>query len=189
MTCLDVKTGINRWTQTTVGSRSIGYGSLIKCANALIVLTEAGELVLVEPNPAAYREIARKSVLVLYCWNHVTLANGRLYARSTSANAQLVALEVAPLSAPLPPLKLVAERGATPEALSLTIRAADGTTLDANQLGRVVLLSTTNLLLPFEQWSIFNPVFTVTNGAGNTKIPRGIDPVCFLLTREKAPSN
>jgi outer membrane protein assembly factor BamB len=189
LTCLDVKTGVNRWTQTTVGSRSIGFGSVIKCANALIVLTEAGELVLVEPNPTAYRELARKSVLSLYCWNHVTLANGRLYARSTSSSAQLVALDVTPVSAPLPSLKLVAERGVTPDALSLTIRAADGTSLDTNQLGRVELLSTTNLLLPLEQWSVLNPPFNARDGVGKVELPWDLEPARFLQAREKAPGN
>ncbi len=189
LTCLDVKTGVNRWTQTTVGSGSIGFGSVIKCANALIVLTEAGELVLVEPNPAAYREIARKSVLDLYCWNHVTLANGRLYARSTSSSAQLVALDVAPVSVPLPPLKLVATQGATPDILSLTVHAADGSPLDVNQLTRVELLSTTNLLLPLEKWSISNPGFNAKDGTGITQIPQGNEPLRFLLVREKAQSN
>jgi hypothetical protein len=189
LTCLDVKTGINRWAQTTVGSRNIGFGSVIKCANALIVLTEAGELVLVEPNPSAYREIARMSVLGLYCWNHVTLANGRLYARSTSSSAQLVALDLASASAPLPPLKLATERGATTNSLSLTVRATDGTSLDTNQLGRVELLSTTNLLLPLDQWSVLNPIFNVRDGVGNMELPWDLDPARFLQAREKAPGN
>jgi hypothetical protein len=188
LTCLDIKTGVNRWTQTTVGSRSIGFGSIIKCANALIVLTEAGELVLVEPNPTEYRELARRSVLSLYCWNHVTLANGRLYARCTSANAQLVALDVAPISVPLPPLQLAAERGATPDSLGLTVRAADGTALDAAQLGRVELLTTTNLLLPVAQWSTNTPAFNAKDGAGSAQIPRGLEPARFLRAREKSKS-
>ena len=186
--CLDAKTGSSRWTQATVGSRSIGFGSVIKCANALIVLTEAGELVLVEPSSAAYREIARKSVLALYCWNRVTLANGRLYARSTSANAQLVALDVAPqaVPTPIPPIKLAAERGATPDLLTLTIRAVDGTALDANQLGRIEFLSAPQLLLPLEQWSVLKPVVNVRNGVGSVDLPGGVEPSLFWQAREKA---
>jgi outer membrane protein assembly factor BamB len=185
LTCLDVKTGVNRWTQSIVGSANIGFGSLIKCANALIVLTEAGELVLVEPNPSAYRELARQSVLGLYCWNHVTLANGRLYARSTSASAQLVALDIAPVALPLPPLKLTAERGAAADLLSLTVRAADGTALDVTQLGRVELLSSTNLLQPLAQWSTNNVTLNAKDGAGSAEIPRGLESARFLRAQEK----
>ncbi len=190
--CLDAKTGNSRWTQTTVGSRAIGYGSVIKCANALIVLTETGEIVLVEPNPSAYREIARKSVLSLYCWNQVTLANGRLYARSTSANAQLVALDVAPASAqllPLPPLMLAIKPSIMPSTLSLSISATDGSILNTNQLERVELLSSTNLFLPIEQWSIYYPPFNASITAGSIEIPLGFESAIFFRAREKAPNN
>jgi len=192
LTCLDVKTGINRWTQTTVGSRSIGYGSLIKCANALIVLTEAGELVLVETNPSAYREIARKSVLSLYCWNHVTLANGRLYARNTSSSSALVALDVAPTSTPptpLPPLMLAIKPSVTPSTLSLSISATDGSILNSNQLERVELVSSTNLFLPLDQWSIHFPAFNASINAGSIEIPLGSESMFFFQARAKASSN
>lgn len=188
LTCLDVEAGSNRWTQSTVGSQNIGFGSLIKCANALIVLTEAGELVLVEPNPAEYREMGRFKVLNRYCWNHVALANGRIYARNTSSNPELVALEVAAAAPPLPRLSLATERGGG-GALTLSVRALDGSDLDPNQTGRVELLSSTNLLAPVAQWSVLNPMWTGTNGLWITEIPLDVEPARFVRTREKAGTN
>jgi outer membrane protein assembly factor BamB len=67
--CLEAATGTNRWAQTVVGSAEISYGSVIRAANTLIVLTEAGELVLVETNPLAYTETDKLKILSLYCWN------------------------------------------------------------------------------------------------------------------------
>jgi hypothetical protein len=47
----------------------------------LIILTEDGDLVLVEATPEAYKEKARASVLGQPCRSQIALANGRLYAR------------------------------------------------------------------------------------------------------------
>jgi len=48
----------------------------------LIVLTEAGDLALVEATPQAYRELARARVFDAGpCRAQIALANGKLYAR------------------------------------------------------------------------------------------------------------
>jgi hypothetical protein len=48
----------------------------------LIVLTETGELLLVEATPAAYREQARTRVFdAAPCRAQIALSGGRLYAR------------------------------------------------------------------------------------------------------------
>jgi outer membrane protein assembly factor BamB len=48
----------------------------------LIILTERGELVLAEPTPQAYRELARVQVFdAPPCRAQTALADGRLYAR------------------------------------------------------------------------------------------------------------
>jgi outer membrane protein assembly factor BamB len=38
----------------------------------------------VEASPAAYREKARAKAVAGKCWNHAAVANGRIYARSTT---------------------------------------------------------------------------------------------------------
>ncbi|MCI0681590.1 MAG: PQQ-like beta-propeller repeat protein [Gemmataceae bacterium] len=59
-----------------------GCGSMILAGDRIIVLTESGELLLVEATPQAYRELARAQVLTSGpCRAQIALANGRLYAR------------------------------------------------------------------------------------------------------------
>jgi outer membrane protein assembly factor BamB len=74
--CVEFKTGKVRWTK-----EKFGCGSMILADGKLIILTEAGDLVLLEPTPAAYREKARASVLTAPCRSPISLANGRLYLR------------------------------------------------------------------------------------------------------------
>jgi outer membrane protein assembly factor BamB len=75
--CVELKTGKVKWTEARYGC-----GSLVLADGKLIVLTEKGDLVLIEPTPAAYREKARAHVFEsLPCRAHIALADGRLYAR------------------------------------------------------------------------------------------------------------
>lgn len=82
LTCLDVETGERRWK----GGR-YGYGQLLLADGHLIVLTEGGDLVLVEATPREHREIARFSALRGKTWNHPALAGGRLLVRNTTEMA------------------------------------------------------------------------------------------------------
>ncbi len=75
--CVEWKTGKVRWSKD-----GFGCGSLVLADNQLIVLSEEGELVLVELSEKGYRETARAAVLKGTCRAHLALANGRLYARS-----------------------------------------------------------------------------------------------------------
>jgi hypothetical protein len=74
--CVELKTGKVRWTK-----EGFGCGSLIVADGKLIVLTENGELVLVDATPAGYRERARAPLLTGSCRAPMALANGRLYLR------------------------------------------------------------------------------------------------------------
>jgi outer membrane protein assembly factor BamB len=75
--CVEWRTGKVRWTQAP-----FGCGTIVLADGRLIVLTERGDLVLVEPSPDAYREISRARVLTAPpCRAPVALADGRLYAR------------------------------------------------------------------------------------------------------------
>jgi hypothetical protein len=58
-----------------------GCGSLIFADGQLIVMSESGELVLIEPTPQAYREKTRAAVLTGPIRAHLTLANGLLCTR------------------------------------------------------------------------------------------------------------
>jgi outer membrane protein assembly factor BamB len=77
LTCLDPTTGERRWK-----SGRLGHGQLLLVAGLLLVQTEDGELVLVEPSPEAYRELARFSVLDGKTWNPPALAGALLVVRN-----------------------------------------------------------------------------------------------------------
>jgi outer membrane protein assembly factor BamB len=75
--CVDLKTKKVRWDR-----EQFGCGSMVLAEGNLIVLTERGDLVLVEATPEAYREKARANVFrALPCRAQIGFANGRLYAR------------------------------------------------------------------------------------------------------------
>jgi len=86
--CLDLATGNERWS----ARGGLGKGGLIASDNKLILLTERGELVVVQADPGRYSELARAKILDGTCWTHPVLANGRIYARSHEGD--LVCLDV-----------------------------------------------------------------------------------------------
>ncbi len=76
--CVDAATGAVVWEQS-----GFGPGQMILAGDQLLALSDKGELVLIEPNPTAYKELARADILDGKCWTTPVLANGRVYARST----------------------------------------------------------------------------------------------------------
>jgi outer membrane protein assembly factor BamB len=77
--CVDAKTGRDLWSKP----KQVGkyHASLLRTGdNKLLLLEEAGELVLLDPDPKEYRELARSKVCG-ETWAHPALANGRLYLR------------------------------------------------------------------------------------------------------------
>jgi outer membrane protein assembly factor BamB len=84
--CIDWKTGKVRWTEA-----DFGCGTVLAAGNKLFVLSETGELVLVEAGGAKYAELARARVLGRALRAHLALAGGRLYARD---NKKLVCWKV-----------------------------------------------------------------------------------------------
>ncbi len=75
--CIDAKTGENRWRKG-----SLGHGSLFFADGHLVVLSEDGQLLLVEASPKGYREKASYQVAQAKHWTVPTLYQGRLYVRN-----------------------------------------------------------------------------------------------------------
>ena len=77
--CIEAATGKKLWTRKDkVGTY---HASLLRTGdNKLLLLEEEGNLVLVDPNPQEYRELARAKICG-NTWAHPALANGRLYVR------------------------------------------------------------------------------------------------------------
>ena len=86
MRCIDWKTGKVRWTEP-----GFGCGVIVAAGKKLFVLSEGGDLVLVEASGDKYQEKARASVLGRSNRAHLALANGLLYAHD---NKKLVCWKV-----------------------------------------------------------------------------------------------
>lgn len=77
--CLDPKTGEDKWKDD-----SFDMGSLLLAGGHLIVLTDKGELGLVEATPAGFKPVVRAKVLSGRTITAPALADGRLYLRNNT---------------------------------------------------------------------------------------------------------
>jgi hypothetical protein len=76
--CIEAKTGKVLWSRPKVGEY---HASLLRTGDEkLLLLEEPGELVLLQPDPKEYKELARTKVCGK-TWAHPALANGLLYLR------------------------------------------------------------------------------------------------------------
>jgi len=88
LACVDVTTGERKWK----GGR-YGYGQILLASGHLVVLTERGDLVLVEANAEEHRELARFSALTGKTWNYPVIVAGRLLVRNQT---QMACYDVSP---------------------------------------------------------------------------------------------
>jgi outer membrane protein assembly factor BamB len=94
LNCIELRTGTLKWAVN-----GFGRGGMILVNTNLLVLTEDGQLVLVQPDPGGYNELARYRAFQFTtdvpgkCWNSPAYSNGRIYARSTTGG---VAVDVSP---------------------------------------------------------------------------------------------
>jgi outer membrane protein assembly factor BamB len=86
LACVDPGTGERKWR----GGR-YGHGQVLLVGDLLLVQTEEGELVLVEPRPDALRELGRFPVFAQKTWNPPALA-GRYLLLRNDIEAALVEL-------------------------------------------------------------------------------------------------
>jgi outer membrane protein assembly factor BamB len=86
--CVETATGKELWKRPGVGTY---HASLLRTGDGkLLMLEEKGDLVLIDPDPKGYRELARAHVCG-QTWAHPALANGRLYVRD---GKELICLEL-----------------------------------------------------------------------------------------------
>jgi outer membrane protein assembly factor BamB len=77
--CVEAGTGKELWQKPKVGKY---HASLLRTGNdKLLMLEDSGNLVLLDPDPKEYRELARSKVCGEQVWAHSALADGRLYLR------------------------------------------------------------------------------------------------------------
>jgi outer membrane protein assembly factor BamB len=88
LTCMERSTGNIVWTH-----RGLGIGSVMLADGKLIVLSDDGELSIVEASPEGYRELVQSRILTGRCWTVPTLANGKIYARNAAGTLVCVELQ------------------------------------------------------------------------------------------------
>jgi outer membrane protein assembly factor BamB len=76
--CVEMATGRVIWTHG-----GFGPGGVTLVDGNLLILSDAGDLVLVKASPVAYAQVARSHVLAGKCWNYASISDGHIYARST----------------------------------------------------------------------------------------------------------
>jgi outer membrane protein assembly factor BamB len=89
--CADATSGELKWSQPGFGAGKKDYSSTIVVGANLLVLTEDGTLLLLEANPAKYRELGRLQVCG-NTWSFPAYAEGRLFVRD---GRQLLCLDLA----------------------------------------------------------------------------------------------
>src|SRR5687767_7840629 len=79
---VNAETGEQNWK----GGR-YGYGQLVLAGDHLVVLTEDGDVVLVNATPERHEEVARFSAIEGKSWNHPVIADGKLLVRNVQEMA------------------------------------------------------------------------------------------------------
>lgn len=82
--CVDLKTGEIKWKQ-----RDFGPGNCILVGDKLVVLSDAGEVVVARANPNAYEELARSDAVSGKCWSTPAFSDGNIFVRSTEQAAKI----------------------------------------------------------------------------------------------------
>ena len=82
--CVEIATGAVHWTQP-----GFGQGNVVLVDGTLLALADNGDLVVVDPTPAAYKETGRIKAVEGKCWSTPAVSNGCIYVRSTQEGACL----------------------------------------------------------------------------------------------------
>jgi outer membrane protein assembly factor BamB len=82
LVCLDAKTGERKWK----GGR-YGHGQILLADRYILVLSESGDLALVEATPEADREVGRFAALDGKTWNAPALSRGSAFVRNDTEMA------------------------------------------------------------------------------------------------------
>lgn len=81
LVAVNLADGKLRWAKD-----NFGYGTTIGIGDALLALTETGELIATKMKPDGYEETGRLQILGKTCWTTPTVAHGRIYARNDQGN-------------------------------------------------------------------------------------------------------
>lgn len=93
--CINLEDGKGKWRERGYGS---GQVLLLPDQDLLFVLSEKGEGVLLQANPAERKELARLPMIEGKTWNHPVIAGNKLFVRN---DQEIACFELAPESHPL----------------------------------------------------------------------------------------
>lgn len=82
LNCVELDTGDVLWSK-----RGFGPGNCILVGDKLVVLSDAGEVVIVRASPDGYEELSRTEVLDGKCWSTPAFSGGKIFVRSTVEGA------------------------------------------------------------------------------------------------------
>ncbi len=152
--CVNIMTGEEVWSHS-----GFGPGGVLLVDGTLMVLSDKGVLVLVEPDPTQYKEIARTQAVTGKSWNVPAVSNGRVYVRSINEAACL------DLSVPAPkPLTVQDPIRLADGSVRFDIAPTDGVAIDASRLGAIEVFTTTNLSTGPTSWFRLSAPLFLTNG-------------------------
>ena len=177
--CVELATGTEQWSVN-----NFGRGGVLLVNDQLLGLTERGALVLIQPSPTAYTELARFQTIPNYssdankCWNVPAVADGRVYVRST---AYAAAFDLS-----VPDLKLDAPQMGPASQMQLTVRTSAGTPVHPNRLTSLEVRATTNLALAPTAWTKLTNALVLTNGVVRlTNVDAGAPRQFFIVSEPK----
>jgi outer membrane protein assembly factor BamB len=98
MECIELDTGKRQWKKRR--RPAFGHGQIILVGDVIVLLSETGELVLVEASPKKFNELAAMPAIEGVTWNNPALSGNLLLVR----NAE----EAACFELPLAPAKVLA---------------------------------------------------------------------------------
>ncbi len=175
--CLDLANN-GEWTWQ---GPEFGTGATLLVDGKILVAAEDGQIVLVEPDPAQYREITRFRATSGRIWNSPALSGGVLYVRATT---ELAAFDVAP--PPPRPVRLGAAWEPTAGRLLLTVADAEGAPLEASRASRIELRTAAEATRPLAEWARAEVTWTWENGVLHGELA-GTDsgPVRFFVVWER----
>jgi outer membrane protein assembly factor BamB len=179
LSCIELSTGNLMWTTT-----NFGMGGLILVNSNILALNETGQLVLIQPNPNAYTELARFQAFQFddsthgKCWNSPSFSDGHIYARSTR---EVINVDVSPP----PSLKLLTPTFLNSTQMQLVVSTANGTSIASNRMAKIEVRAANTLAAAAATWpKLTNRLVLGTNGLARMTNTVTGQPRRFFMTVE-----
>jgi outer membrane protein assembly factor BamB len=160
--CMDLQNGRVKWLRASPLDRSMRYqniGGLIGVDGRILILMQNGCLVLIEPSPKSYKELACFTALNAGCINHPIVFNGRVYARNTLEG---VCLDIANKTSRA--IMLGSPQRNADGSLEFPLNDEIGNCLPTGRIAKIDVVASTNLNLPLTDWQTISNSTLLTNG-------------------------